>query len=111
MQFIEKLISSLILPPGIFILTLILLAVGVIYKQKYKFIGGTITLIAISMYITSIPVFANYLNKHINHVYQRQLPPKMQKLPLSLLHAVFLKTKMGDHFSLQYRQWRGCMLR
>lgn len=98
MKFMEKLISSLILPPGIFILTLLLLAVWVIYKQKYKFIGGAISLIAISMYITSIPIFAYYLNKHVNHIYQRQLPPKNVKAAVIVLAGGVSEDENGRPF-------------
>lgn len=75
----------MILPPGIFILTLLLLAVGVIYKKKYKFIGGAIVLITISMYITSIPIFANCLDKYIDHIFQRQLPPVNAKVAVAVV--------------------------
>lgn len=74
MLFIEKFLSSLILPPGIFILTMLLLSVWVI--RKHRFIGACIFLIALAMYITSIPIFAFCLNNAIDHSYQRQLPPK-----------------------------------
>ena len=98
MQFIEKLLISLIFPPGIFILTLLLLAIWVIYKKKYKFIGSAISLIAITMYITSIPVFASCLNKRIDHIYQRQLPPENEKVAVIVLAGGVSKDENGLPF-------------
>lgn len=75
MQLIEKLLNSLALPPGFFILTMLFLSAWAIRKQKHKAIGIVILFIAMTMYITSVSVFAFYLNNILEHTYQRQLPP------------------------------------
>ena len=75
MVFFEKLICSLALPPGFFILTMLLLSTWTFSKHKHKFIGMVILFTAVAMYITGIPIFALYLNNVVDHTYQRQLPP------------------------------------
>ena len=75
-MLLEEVLYSLFIPPGIFIVTMLSLSVWVARKQSYKLIGACILLIALAMYITSVPIFAFYLNNAIDHTYQRQLPPK-----------------------------------
>ena len=75
MGFLGTLVSSLALPPGIFILIMLLLSACAFHKQKHRFIGMVILFIAMTMYITSVPVFAFYLNNILGHTYQRQIPP------------------------------------
>lgn len=76
MLFAEKLLSSFMLPPGIFIMVMLFLSIWVLRQQKHQVIGGGILLIALIMYVTSIPIFACYINNALSHTYQRQLPPK-----------------------------------
>lgn len=85
MSLTGKLLSSLTLPPGIFILAMFLLSVWVIRKQSHKLIGACVFLIALVMYITSVPIFALYLNNVIDHLYQRQMPPENVKSAIVVL--------------------------
>ena len=77
MVFLAKLMYSLFTPPGIFIVIIALLTIGILYnKQKSKLMILVLCLLALVMYITSVPFFATKINSVIDHVYQRQLPPK-----------------------------------
>lgn len=98
MQFIKELLSSLVLPPGFFILTMLLLSVWAIRKQKHKVIGMVILFIAVIMYITSIPIFAFYLNDILDHTYQRSVPPDNVKSAAVVLAGGVSEDENGHPF-------------
>lgn len=75
-MFWSKFAYSIFVPPGIFIVAIILLAIWATYKKIHKFFILILCFMALVIYITSIPVFALNLNNAIGHTYQRSLPPK-----------------------------------
>lgn len=98
MQLIEKIASLLMLPPGFFIFTMLLLSAWTICKQKHKFIGMVILFIAVIMYITSIPIFAFYLNDILDHTYQRSVPPDNVKSAAVVLAGGVSEDENGQPF-------------
>ena len=64
---------------------MLLLSIWVICKQNHKLIGAGIFFIALVMYITSVPIFAFYINNTLEHSYQRKLPPKNAKTAVIVL--------------------------
>lgn len=59
---------------SIFIIVILLLSVGIIRKPSHKLLGTLLILLALSMYITSIPIFAVSINNVIDRAYQHQTP-------------------------------------
>ena len=94
----NKIVSSFVLPPGTFIMTMLLLSTWAIYKQKYKLIGMAILFIAITMYITSVPIFAFCFNNVFDYRYQYQVPPKNAKSAAIVLAGGWSFDENGQPF-------------
>lgn len=81
--------------PGIFIVAIVFLAIWGIYMQTNKSLCLALCILAAFIYITSIPVFAFYLNDVIEHTYKRQLPPKDIKFVAIVLAGGIAKDENG----------------
>ena len=87
-----------IMPLSIFIVAILLLAVYIIRKPLHKLLGISLVSPALSMYITSIPIFAVSINNVIDHAYQHQTPPKGAKAAVIVLAGGWSKDENGVPF-------------
>ena len=71
---LSDIISSIIMPPGLFIVILLILSLYALKKPQRVVLASFLFLTAISLYISSIPVTSFYLNKWFIDVYKPQLP-------------------------------------
>ena len=83
---------------NIFISAILLLAVYIIHKLSHKLLGILLTLLALSMYITSIPIFAVSINNVLDHAYQHQTPPKGVKAAVIVLAGGWSTDENGVPF-------------
>ena len=83
---------------SIFIVTILLLAVWVIHKPVHKLLGILLMLLAMVMYITSIPIFAVGINNIIDLAYQHQVPPKNEKAAIIVLAGGWSTDENGIPF-------------
>ena len=90
--------ETFIVPVSIFIVAIMLLAVYIIRKPSHKLLGILLVLLALSMYITSIPMFAVSINNVIDHTYQHQTPPKGAKAAVIVLAGGWSKDENGIPF-------------
>lgn len=67
-------ISSIIMPPGLFIVILLMLSLHALKKPRRAILSSLLFLTAIGMYITSIPITTFYLNKWFINGYTPQIP-------------------------------------
>lgn len=72
---LSDIISSIIMPPGLFIIILLILSLHSLKKPRRVILSSLLFLTAIGMYITSIPITTFYLNKWFIDVYKPQVPP------------------------------------
>lgn len=86
------------MPLSIFIAAILLLAVHIIRKPSHKLLGILLILLGLSMYITSIPMFAVSINNVIDHAYQHQTPPKGAKAAVIVLAGGWSKDENGVPF-------------
>ena len=86
------------MPLSIFIAATLLLAVYIIRKPSHKLLGILLILLALSMYITSIPMFAVSINNVIDHTYQHQTPPKGANAAVIVLAGGWSKDENGIPF-------------
>lgn len=86
------------MPVSIFIVAIMLLAVYIIRKPSHKLLGILLVLLALSMYITSIPIFAVSINNFIDHAYQHQTPPKGAKAAVIVLAGGWSTDENGVPF-------------
>ena len=97
-MLITNILISLIVPPGIFISILVILACWTIYKYKYIYFGIVLCIIALLMYITSIPAFSTRVNNMVVNVYKRYLPPENTEAAVVVLAAGWSKDENGVPF-------------
>ena len=71
---LSDIISLIIMPPGSFIIILLILSLYALKKPRRVILASFLFLTAISLYITSIPVTSFYLNKWFIDAYKPQLP-------------------------------------
>ena len=83
---------------SVFIVAIMLLAVYIIRKPSHKLVGILLVLLALSMYITSIPIFAVSIDNVIGHAYQHQIPPKGVKAAIIVLAGGWSKDENGVPF-------------
>ena len=92
-------IYSMITPPGIFIVIILILSVYIICKSSYnKFIGICLCCIALLMYVMSVPIFAAHINDMVEYTYRRQLPPKNAKAAIVVLAGGWSFDENGQPF-------------
>ena len=82
---LSDIISSIIMPPGLFIIILLILSLHALKKPRRVILSSLLFLTAIGMYITSIPITTFYLNKWFIDVYKPQLPPDNEKTAIIVL--------------------------
>ena len=86
MFLLYKFIGSLVVPPGCFIVALLVLAAVAMRKPRKPFLAGALCLLSVAMYVMSSPVFAFYVNKPLGASYEKpQLPPKNAKAAVIVL--------------------------
>ena len=95
---IRQTIESLVMPPEIFIVVLMCLALMTIYKCKRIFLGLALCFTASLTYVRSIPYIVLNINSIINHAYQRQLPPKNTETAVAVLAGGWSKDEDGVPF-------------
>lgn len=83
---------------SIFIAAILLLAIYIIHKPSHRLLGILLVLLALSMYITSIPIFAISINNFIDHAYQHQTPPKGAKAAVIVLAGGWSTDENGVPF-------------
>lgn len=86
------------MPVSIFIVAIMLLAVYIIRKPSHKLLGILLILLALSMYITSIPIFAVSISNVIDNAYQHQTPPKGVNAAVIVLAGGWSKDENGVPF-------------
>lgn len=86
------------MPPGIFIVVLMCLALMTIYKFKRIFLGLALCFTALLAYVSSIPYIVLNINSIIDHAYQRQLPPKNTETAVAVLAGGWSKDEDGVPF-------------
>lgn len=86
------------MPLSIFIAATLLLAVYIIRKPSHKLLGILLILLALSMYITSIPIFAVSISNVIDNAYQHQTPPKGVNAAVIVLAGGWSKDENGVPF-------------
>lgn len=91
-------IEALVVPPGLFIIIILALGLLTILKFKLKFLGAALFLLAVLMYVTSIPIFAICVNNSIDHVYQCQVPPRNAKFAVVILAGGWSTDENGVPF-------------
>lgn len=87
-----------IMPLSIFIVAILLLAVYIIRKPLHKLLGISLVSLALSMYITSIPIFAVSISNVIDNAYQHQTPPKGVNAAVIVLAGGWSKDENGVPF-------------
>lgn len=98
MYYLGQLLAALLFPPGLFVLFILLLAIFVIFKLKYRIIGTFLFFVALSMYITSIPFFAFYINDTFDYIYKPQSPPNDVKAAVVVLAGGVSEDENGMPF-------------
>lgn len=86
MFLLYKLAGSLVVPPGCFIVAILIIAALAMRKPRKPFLAGALCVLAAAMYVMSSPVFAFYINKPLGTAYEKpQLPPKDAKAAVIVL--------------------------
>lgn len=97
-KMLTDIISSIIMPPGIFIVILLILSLYALKKPRRVVIASFLFLTAISIYVTSIPITVFYLNKWFVDVYKPQLPPDNAPAAVIVLGGGFSKYEKNKPF-------------
>lgn len=98
MTFIYNFVSSLLMPPGIFIAIVFSISIYSIRKPALRVLGIMLMIVSIAMYVTSIPIFAFTVNNIIEHIYKRQLPPRNVKVAVVVLSGGVSKDENRQPF-------------
>ena len=98
MTFIYNFVSSLLMPPGIFIAIVFSVSIYSIRKPALRVLGIMLMIVSIAMYVTSIPIFAFTVNNIIEHIYKRQLPPRNVKVAVVVLSGGVSKDENRQPF-------------
>ena len=86
MFLLYKLAGSLVVPPGCFIVAILIIAALAMRKPRKPFLAGALCVLAAAMYVMSSPVFAFYINKPLGTAYEKpQLPPRNAKAAVIVL--------------------------
>ena len=86
MFLLYKFVGSLVVPPGCFIVAILIIAALAMRKPRKPLIAGALCILAVAMYVMSSPVFAFYINKPLGSAYEKpQLPPKDAKAAVIVL--------------------------
>lgn len=86
MFLLYKLAGSLVVPPGCFIVAILIIAALAMRKPRKPILAGALCVLAAAMYVMSSPVFAFYINKPLGTAYEKpQLPPKDAKAAVIVL--------------------------
>ena len=95
---LSDIISSIIMPPGLFIIILLILSLHALKKPRRVILSSLLFLTAIGMYITSIPITTFYLNKWFIDVYKPELPPEHERAAIIVLAAGSSNDENGKPF-------------
>lgn len=98
MIFLSKLVYAMFTPPGLFIVVILIMAVWLIRRHTHKLLSIALLLLALFMYITSIPIFAAGINDALDHTYQRQLPPENADAAVVVLAGGVSEDENGHPF-------------
>lgn len=86
MFLLYKFVGSLVVPPGCFIVAILIIAALAMRKPRKPLIAGALCVLAVAMYVMSSPVFAFFVNNPLEHAYEKpQLPPKGAKAAVVVL--------------------------
>ena len=86
---LADIISSIIMPPGIFIIILLIMSLYALKKPRRVILASFLVLLALSIYIASIPITTFYLNKWFIDIYKPQLPHDNAKTAVIVLGGGF----------------------
>ena len=86
MFLLYKFVGSLVVPPGCFIVAILVIAALAMRRPRKPFLAGALCVLAAAMYVMSSPVFAFYINRPLGTAYEKpQLPPKNAKAAVIVL--------------------------
>lgn len=95
---LSYIISSIIMPPGLFIVILLILSLYALKKPRRITLSIFMSLLALTIYITSIPLTAFFLNKWFIDIYKPELPPEHEKAAIIVLAAGSSNDENGKPF-------------
>lgn len=86
MHIIFQFFESLIVPPGCFIVAILVIAALAMSTPRKPLLAGALCLIAVAMYVMSSPIFTFYVNNSLERTYEKpQLPPEGAKAAVLVL--------------------------
>ncbi|OUO94063.1 YdcF family protein [Cloacibacillus sp. An23] len=85
MFLLYKFVGSLVVPPGCFIVAILVIAALALRKPRKPVLAGALCALAAAMYVMSSPIFAYHVNKSLDIAYKPQLPPKNVKAAVVVL--------------------------
>ena len=95
---LSDIISSIIMPPGLFIIILLVLSLYALKKPRRIVLASFLLLLTLAIYITSIPVTTFYLNKWFIDGYTPMIPPDNAKAAIIVLGGGSSNDKNGKPF-------------